>query len=130
MTSATRANGSLSETAPHAPAPLRELIERLLETDAGARIQSATELLDALAAVAPRGGERLLDVGFGGGGYGDCRLASGRIKSGRQDRRDREITVVFYPLEDLVDLLSFDGGVETQIPGQVTVFRFERVERR
>jgi len=44
---------SLSRAAPDAPEQLRKVIERLIEVDADARIQSANELLDELAAVAP-----------------------------------------------------------------------------
>ncbi len=44
---------SLSEAAPDAPEQLRKVVERLIEVDVDARIQSANELLDQLAAVAP-----------------------------------------------------------------------------
>jgi serine/threonine protein kinase len=43
----------LGEVAPDAPAPLRELIERLIEVDRGARTPSATRLIEELAVVAP-----------------------------------------------------------------------------
>ncbi len=44
---------SLSRAAPDAPEPLRNVIERLIAIDASARIQTAGELLEALAVVAP-----------------------------------------------------------------------------
>jgi serine/threonine protein kinase len=44
---------SLSDTAPDVPAPLREVIERLITVDLDARTPSATRLIEELAAVAP-----------------------------------------------------------------------------
>ncbi|RLB45989.1 MAG: hypothetical protein DRH23_13375 [Deltaproteobacteria bacterium] len=44
---------SLSDAAPEVPAPLREVIERLITVDLDARTPSATRLIEELAAVAP-----------------------------------------------------------------------------
>ncbi len=44
---------SLSDTAPDVPAPLREVIERLITMDPDARTPSATRLIEELAPVAP-----------------------------------------------------------------------------
>ena len=44
---------SLSDTAPDVPAPLREVIERLIAVDPDARTPSAARLIEELAAVAP-----------------------------------------------------------------------------
>jgi hypothetical protein len=44
---------SLDDAAPGVPAPLRDIIERSIEVDPSARPQSASELLEGLAAVAP-----------------------------------------------------------------------------
>jgi serine/threonine protein kinase len=44
---------SLVDAAPDVPAALRDVIERLIEVDPGARTQSATRLIEELAAVAP-----------------------------------------------------------------------------
>ena len=44
---------SLADVAPDVPAPLREVIERLIEVDPGARTPSATQLIEELAVVAP-----------------------------------------------------------------------------
>jgi serine/threonine protein kinase len=45
---------SLEDVAPDVPAPLREVIGRLIETDPDARTASATQLIEELGAVAPR----------------------------------------------------------------------------
>ncbi|MBW2380372.1 MAG: serine/threonine protein kinase [Deltaproteobacteria bacterium] len=44
---------SLADAAPDVPLPLRDVIERLIEVDRGARTPSATRLIEELAAVAP-----------------------------------------------------------------------------
>jgi serine/threonine protein kinase len=44
---------SLADVAPEVPAPLREVIEHLIEVDPSARTQSATQLIEELAVVAP-----------------------------------------------------------------------------
>jgi serine/threonine protein kinase len=49
---------SLTDAAPHVPTRLREIIERLLEVDPGARTPSATRLIEELAEVAPGPGVR------------------------------------------------------------------------
>lgn len=49
---------SLTDTATHVPTRLREIIERLIEVDPGARTPSATRLIEELAEVAPSPGVR------------------------------------------------------------------------
>jgi eukaryotic-like serine/threonine-protein kinase len=49
---------SLKDVAPDIPAPLREIIERMIETDRDARTPSATRLIEELAALAPPPGVR------------------------------------------------------------------------
>ena len=44
---------ALADAAPDVPLPLRDVIERLIEVDRGARTPSATRLIEELAAVAP-----------------------------------------------------------------------------
>jgi len=83
---------SLSETAAHASESLRQVIERLIEADRSSRIQSASELLDALAAAAPTPSARraLAETVEGQRGGPEARL---HVRAAEEER-DTELTRV------------------------------------
>jgi hypothetical protein len=83
---------SLSKTAAHAPESLRQVIERLIEVDRSSRIQNASELLDALAAAAPKPSARraLAETVEGQRGGPEARL---HVRAAEEER-DTELTRV------------------------------------